>query len=54
MILIPNTPYNNHSKAELKVFDALSKSFCEEDFCFGFHSLNITNKIQQTKIKSCT
>lgn len=50
MILIPNTPYNNHSKAELKVFDALSKSFCEEDFCFGFHSLNITNN--PTKLTS--
>lgn len=43
MKLIPNTPYDNKSKAELKVFDALSECFCDDDFCFAFHSVNITN-----------
>lgn len=43
MTLIPNTPYDNKSNAELKVFDTLCQSFCDEKYCFAFHSVNIAN-----------
>ena len=42
MQIIPSSPYNNNSKAELRVFDKLRESFVNNPMYLAFHSLNLT------------
>ena len=43
MEIIPNSPYETNSKAELRVFKKLKEAFVNDFSYVAFHSLNITN-----------
>ena len=45
MEIIPNSPYETNSKAELRVFKKFKEAFVNDSSYIALHSLNITNHL---------